>query len=255
MDQQAAVDALEELGLSTYEAKVFIALVTLGVGSASDVARVVDVPRSQVYGAADRLEERGLVAIQQSSPIQYRAVDLEEANAQLRRRFERAETQAFDYLRQVEREAEPEGEQEGVWTVEGFDTVTTRIERLVGEAESSVLFATEHLALATDEVVAALAAASDRGLSVQVVGGDPAVLDRFGDGVETHELAEFRDWEGRSGRLLITDGTTVLLSVVDERTGAGGDTGSDPGETAIWSAETAFADVFIQLIEGRLGAH
>ncbi|WP_254536080.1 TrmB family transcriptional regulator [Halomarina litorea] len=251
MDQQAAVDALEELGLSTYEAKVFIALVTLGVGSASDVARVVDVPRSQVYGAADRLEERGLVAIQQSSPIQYRAVDLEEASAQLRRRFERAESQAFDYLRAVEREGEPEGQQEGVWTVEGFDTVTTRITRLVEEAESSVLFATEHPPLATDEVVEALAAARDRGLSVQVVGGDRGVLDRFdADGVETHELTEFRDWESRSGRLLIADGATVLLSVVDDGVGEG----DAPAETAIWSAETAFAGVFIRLIEGRLGA-
>jgi sugar-specific transcriptional regulator TrmB len=247
MEQQAAVDALQSLGLREYEAKVFIGLVTLGVGSASDVARVVDVPRSQVYGAAERLEERGLVAIQQSSPVQYRAVDLAEAKAQLRRRFETAETRAFDFLERVEREREPAGEQEGVWTVEGRETITTRLARLVDEADSSVLFATEHLELATDEVLDALDAATERGLSVQVVGGDTAVLDQFSStGVETTEFPELRDWEGRSGRLLITDEETVLLSVVE---------GADPPvETAIWSSETAFAGVLIQLIQGRFGA-
>ncbi|MFC7156720.1 TrmB family transcriptional regulator [Halomarina halobia] len=247
MDQQAAVEALERLGLSTYEAKVFIALVSLGVGSASDVARVVDVPRSQVYGAADRLERRGLVASRQSSPIQYRAVDLEEARTQLRGRFERDLDTAFDHLERVREEVEPTEERDGVWTVEGFDTVSTRIERLVAEARSSVLLATGDPSLADERLVAALAEAADRGVAVSAVSASRDVLDRFEGSVTTAHVPDLRDWEGQGGRLLIVDGRAILLSV-----GGTGET-SAPEEMAIWSADTAFATVLIQIIEGRLG--
>ncbi|MFC6837673.1 TrmB family transcriptional regulator [Halomarina ordinaria] len=247
MDQQAAVDALERLGLSTYEAKVFIALVSLGVGSASDVAHVVDVPRSQVYGAADRLERHGLVDSRQSSPIQYRPVDLSEARDRLRRRFERDLDTAFEYLDDVHEAADPAEEQEGVWTVEGSEAVTGRLERLLAEASASALFTTGDAPLADERTVAALAEAAERGVGVTVLSASQAVLDRFDDRVATRHLPDLGDWEGEGGRLLLVDGRSVLLSV------GGADASSPAGETAIWSADTAFAAVFVRLVEGRLG--
>jgi len=52
MNEGDAVDALKSLGLTTYEARTFVALQKLGAGTASEVADIADVPRSQVYGAA-----------------------------------------------------------------------------------------------------------------------------------------------------------------------------------------------------------
>ncbi len=58
MDESDAIEALEELGLSNYEAKVFVALQRLGTGTARDIHQATDVPRSQVYGAAESLQEQ-----------------------------------------------------------------------------------------------------------------------------------------------------------------------------------------------------
>jgi sugar-specific transcriptional regulator TrmB len=55
--------ALQRLGLSEYEAETFVALQQIDSGSASDVAEVSNVPRSPVYGAADDLEDRGLLDV------------------------------------------------------------------------------------------------------------------------------------------------------------------------------------------------
>jgi sugar-specific transcriptional regulator TrmB len=83
MSTHEAVEALRELGLSNYEARVFVALQRLGSGTAQEVSQVSDVPRSQVYGAADDLAARGLLEVVESSPKAFRPVDLSTARDQL----------------------------------------------------------------------------------------------------------------------------------------------------------------------------
>ena len=56
-DEAGATESLQQLGLSQYEAEVFVALVKLGTGTAREVTQITDVPRSQVYGAAEALDD------------------------------------------------------------------------------------------------------------------------------------------------------------------------------------------------------
>jgi len=87
------------------------------------------VPRSQVYGAADDLEDRGLLDVQQTTPKRYRAVSLEGAREQLRREFEREQEQAFDALAEIEPDfADGDEPQETIWTVRGREGIDARIE-------------------------------------------------------------------------------------------------------------------------------
>jgi sugar-specific transcriptional regulator TrmB len=43
-----AIHRLEQFGLSRYAARTFVALSTLGVGTARDVSRIAEVPRTRV---------------------------------------------------------------------------------------------------------------------------------------------------------------------------------------------------------------
>jgi len=151
-DEGDAVGSLKRLGLSEYESKVFIALQRLGVATARDVYRHTDVPRSQVYGAAETLEQRGLVEIQQSKPMEYRPVSLEEARELLRERFEEEQEMAFDYLERAREESPREDEErEDFWTVKGQSTIDSRIEEILSEADDRVVFITTHDELVNDE--------------------------------------------------------------------------------------------------------
>ena len=99
MDDADAVEALTALGLSTYAARTFVGLQKLGVASASEVAGVTEVPRSQVYGATDELEALGLVDVQEGSPRRYRPVGVEEARELLYERLESTGDEAFESFR------------------------------------------------------------------------------------------------------------------------------------------------------------
>jgi sugar-specific transcriptional regulator TrmB len=142
--------ALQRLGLSEYEAEAFVALQQIDSGSASDVAEVSNVPRSQVYGAADDLEDRGLLDVQQTTPKRYRAVSLEEAREQLRREFEREQEQAFDALAEIEPDfADGDERQEAIWTVRGREGIDARVESFLADAKSSITFGSEAALLAS----------------------------------------------------------------------------------------------------------
>jgi DNA-binding MarR family transcriptional regulator len=130
--------ALQRLGLSEYEAETFVALQQIDSGSASDVAEVSNVPRSPVYGAADDLEDRGLLDVQQTTPKRYRAVSSEEAREQLRREFEREQEQAFDALAEIEPDlADGDVPQETIWTVRGQEVSTRASNRFLTTPASS----------------------------------------------------------------------------------------------------------------------
>lgn len=247
MSKHEAVQALEELGMTNYEAEVFIALQRLGAGTARDVAQVSDVPRPQVYSSAESLEELGLIDVQQSDPIRYRPVTIEEAKANLRNRFERVQGTAFEYIEDVHR-AEPEDEQqENIWTISGRETISDRIAHLVGTAEREVLLGVESPSILGTDTTAALREAADDGVSVTVISREPSMSGRFEDdsgvavvrpGLEDHEEA--------TGRLLVVDEETVLLSAFGE------ESAEERSETAIWSSDTEFARVVIRLIHSYL---
>lgn len=251
MDDRDAVEALRRLGLSKYEAEAFVALQRLAGGTARDVARVTDVPRSQVYGAAEGLERRGLVEVERSTPMQYRSVDLEEAKARLRREFEREHEQAFEFLEAVRGTFGDRGErQEAIWTIRGRESVVDRAVQLARDAEEYVVYGSG-AELLDAGLADALVDQAAGGVDVTAVSTDRAVVDRFeGTGVRALGLPdEFAREEWLGGRLLVADGDTVLLSVLgDEAPPAGRE------ETAFWSAETRFAGVLVRLIDGWFGS-
>ena len=238
VDEGEGVEALCQLGLSSYEAKVFIALQALGQGTARDVDRISDVPRSQVYGAADSLADRGLIEVKHSTPIEYRPVDLEKAQTILSERFERDRERAFEHLERVRERDRSDEEREDIWSIRGGEPVTDRIVDLVQSAEQDILFGAKRPDLVGDRIERVLVERANVGVSVVLISEDPTVLEPFEDfeGIECYVPPDAIRNE-RSGRVLVADGRSVLLSVI---------TGEE--EMAIYSAETGFATVLATIL-------
>ncbi len=77
MKLSEASDALERVGLSRYEALVFVNLARSGAITAGELARASGVNRVQTYRALESLESRGLVEVTIDRPRRYaaRAID------------------------------------------------------------------------------------------------------------------------------------------------------------------------------------
>ena len=225
-----AVDCLEELGFTEYEAYTFVHLVRLGVGTAKDVAELGEVPRTRVYEAAESLHEAGLIDVQYTTPRKYSAVSRETAVRKLDLERQNVITELDEHLDGLE-PTERSTEEFGVWTVTGRDAVANRVLEFVEEAEETVVYMTVD-ELLTDDHVDRLAAAGERGVDIHLGGISSAVETRITD--RTPSATRFETlwkWsEEGAGSLLVVDERTALVSVV---------LNDDPGtaeEVAIWGS-------------------
>ncbi|GAB7011572.1 TrmB family transcriptional regulator [Halorubrum trueperi] len=227
----AAIDLLERFGLSTYAARTYVALVHLEIGSARDVSEVTEVPRTRVYDAADELRERGLVGVRESSPKQFWSVSPDTAI----RTFDHEYRNRANRLRTALAELEPvdhHREQRGVWTVEGRAAVDERVCTFFADAESEIVYATVD-ELVTDDVLDALRAAVERGVSVRLAGVSDDDLARARgttDGVQSFEPPWPRSATSVGRFAMIDGGTTLVSALVDDAA----DSTHRRSETAVW---------------------
>jgi sugar-specific transcriptional regulator TrmB len=65
---------LTALGLTSYEAKTYLALVRRDSFAAADVARLAGIPRQRIYDVLASLVEKGLASQRLGSPVKYSAI-------------------------------------------------------------------------------------------------------------------------------------------------------------------------------------
>lgn len=258
----AAVSALSRLGLTGTQARLLLGLARLGSATAREIAEATDVPRSQVYGTADELEEMGLVYVQHANPQEYHAVSPDEVGSMLCSRFERDLETATDRLEELERTRTPKSEtREEIWTVRGRTAIDGRVAQLLGGAQERVLLGVRTDQFLTADHTRVLEERAAAGVEVIVISNDRDVIEQFGGvaGVDTVEPPEEIDEDEPVGRLLVVDDVSVLHSVlvpdatpdatpdidVDSETG-------EPQETAFWSSDSGFARMIASLMEQTL---
>ena len=79
VNEQVLTVSLEEFGLSKYEAQAYVALISKGTISASELSYYSDIPRTKVYPTLLKLENKKLVIISKSKPIMCTAISPEDA--------------------------------------------------------------------------------------------------------------------------------------------------------------------------------
>ena len=230
--RSVAVEQLTALGLSTYAARTFVALVSLGEGTAQDVSEISDVPRTRVYDAVEELQNRGLVDVQQSSPKQFWAISTETTGRHFQQEYDHRVTTLTNALGTLESSTRT-AEQRGVWTVTGRDTVTERVVDFISTADDEVVYMTVE-ELLTEEIAESLSTVSDRGASIRL-----AEMSQSAEATLRDEIPGAQPFESLwgwgdtpAGRLLMVDQEKTLVSVL---VSGNGDHPPEPrDETAIW---------------------
>ena len=70
---------LKNLGLNSYEVKIWVSLLSRGVATATELSDMSNVPRSRSYDVLESLEKKGFIKVKHRKPISYLAVPPEEA--------------------------------------------------------------------------------------------------------------------------------------------------------------------------------
>jgi len=77
--ENSEIQTLTNLGLTTIQAKVYLTLVKFGVSKISSISKNSNVARPDVYRTLNHLYEMGLVEKILQTPIQYKALSIDEA--------------------------------------------------------------------------------------------------------------------------------------------------------------------------------
>ncbi|OUJ18955.1 Sugar-specific transcriptional regulator TrmB [Methanonatronarchaeum thermophilum] len=251
IDKNKAIKNLEDLGLSSYEAKTFIALHRLGRGTAREIYRVSDVPRSQIYGAAEQLEKKGLIEIQRSKPMKFRPVGIDEAEKKLDQEFKHKKQTALSYVENVQSDLFDETEEkEDVWTIHGYETVTRRIIEIIQDAREYIIISISRENLFSEEIIEKTKEKSKEGVKINILTNNQESPTKFNGNkniklVKTPKNIQRKD---TGGRVVVADGDTTLLSVINQKK----EIHQPEYESAIWSQKTGFSKVLVQMIESWL---
>ena len=65
------IEKLKEIGLNTYEAKVYVALLKKYPATGYEVSKLANIPQSRTYDTLKVLEEKNIVVSNNTKPVAY----------------------------------------------------------------------------------------------------------------------------------------------------------------------------------------
>lgn len=139
-DQTRLISALKSLGLTKYEALVYIALMKVDSATASGIHEISGVPRASVYPVLEQLQEKNVVSVSQSSPKRFAAAPPGKGVATLLGQIEGDATYAGDALTRIYHERITAGKlsEELIWNVYGLENISRRLIDLIAGAKEEV---------------------------------------------------------------------------------------------------------------------
>lgn len=132
------VKSLSDLGLSTYEASVYAALVMFDNAEAKDIVEFLSISKPSVYEALDRLADMGLAVKRVTKPARYSAVSPQMAIDLLMGNHRKSADRALAELENLEKEKVQNEKEEALWTIYGDKNIEYKIRDLFGKAKKYI---------------------------------------------------------------------------------------------------------------------
>ncbi|MCW4049109.1 MAG: hypothetical protein NWE89_05165 [Candidatus Bathyarchaeota archaeon] len=187
----------KHFGLTDYEARTYVALLSLTKGTANEIVELTGIPHSKIYFVLNNLEKKGWVVVQRGRPSFYKAVPakyaLSIAKDRIVLKLQNAENEIIKELSKLST-SDLIAEKGELWTIRGFNNVVRKVEDLITNAESEIFmgFTTENegfLRVFKDRWARVLKVLSSQGVEVKimlagVLDVDDAFLESFGDLVQ-----------------------------------------------------------------------
>lgn len=197
---------LEELGLTNYEAKAYIALIMRGISTASEIIEVSSIPQPRIYDIMTSLEEKGFVETQEGRPRKYRPINPKIAFHRYMEQLKEKQRHVTEVLSEVY-SGKFVKERPAIWITRGEANIIGRSLQTIKEAETELLVAIpSHL---SPRLIKDLKEAYKRGVNISLVlyhdKMDERILKELG------EIAEIRVREVPSMITVIADRDIAVI--------------------------------------------
>jgi len=191
---------LEMIGLSTYEARAYIALIAHGYGTVEVIAETAKIPRTSAYKVLEGLQAKGFAISAHGRPMIFRPESpgkiLKKVSQQIRSTFEKLEL-FHDIVRE-------KGAPILIFTIVRKDRVIDKIGELLDAANQTFMICTPSFMLLEEPLEKNLKGAIARGVEITVI-TDPEQVVKS-DGVK------FFSREGLLATDVICDNQQALIA-------------------------------------------
>jgi len=227
--QNDFIKKLKDFGLNSYEAKIWVALLSRGVSTAGELSDVAGVPRSRSYDVLESLEKKGFIIQKLGKPIKYVALPPEEVVVRVKKKVE------ADKKEQLKMLDELNGSKilnelnllhtNGIDMVDpvdisgalkGRNNIYDHLDLMIKESEKTIVLMTtaKGIIRKADVLFRNLKKANERGVKIRIV-----VKDEKAD----HEvykklsgIAQIRVVKDISARFCLVDGEQMTFMLMDD---------------------------------------
>ncbi len=133
-----AKKALLELGLSSYEVKVYSSLVSYGKLTAMELSKISKVPYNKIYEVLLSLEKKGFIRVEERRPAKYYPVEPKIALEKLRKDIEERIKSNIEFaLSDLSSIFEKKGvrEKSDVWLIRGKDDIMNKLKDVIAKCK------------------------------------------------------------------------------------------------------------------------
>ncbi len=219
--QKEFLGKLKDLGLNSYEAKLWTALLSRGVATAGELSDIAGVPRSRSYDVLESLERKGFIIMKLGKPIKYLAVPPAEVIDRVKKKI-KEEAERQDTLLTSMKDSDIIDQLNSIHTTQttsvdptdmtgvlkGKENLVAHMNFLLKNAKKSVhIMLSKHRDDITQEVKRGLNKATKNGVSIKIIA--PTALQTAG-------RTDVKKYAQSSLCFLIADEKEVLFVPVHE---------------------------------------
>ncbi|MBS3815024.1 MAG: TrmB family transcriptional regulator [Hadesarchaea archaeon] len=230
MASEKAERTLKELGLTEYETRAYMGLVSSGPITARELSEKANVPSSRIYDILSKLEKKGWIESQSSRPARYRAKPPSEAMRLMRikrdRKFKKARETILQELEPLY-EKKAEMEKPEIWVIRGTQNLLGKVSEMFTNAEIEILITLPTLSQEISDLQEFIPLLEPKNLELRLLTSERNEIAR---NLESTQNVKVRYREPLFGGGIVIDSREALIVLE-----------SSGGKVGIWSDEIGLA--------------
>lgn len=228
MSNSRSENQLKGLGLNSYEAKIWTALLSREVSTAGELSDIANVPRSRSYDVLESLKKKGFVVVKSGKPIKYAAVSPKDVVERVKKNTTEYAKEEIRVLNSLKNERlikelgflhsqglDIIGPEDLSGTLKGRQNLFNHIEYMLHKAEHTVLISTTpaEFVLFAEQFKPLFEKLKNKNVKVRIFTQLNEKIKKY-----ANEIKQFADVKhsGSKSRFCIVDGKEIMFMVLND---------------------------------------
>lgn len=126
---------MQKIGFTTYEAKIYIALLQQNPATGYEISKLSGVPQAKVYENISRLNNSGTILTIAGEPAKYVPLPPEELLKKVQNKFKKS----INILRESLPPLSAQQHIDYAWNIKGYDLIMQKASQMINEAKDNIM--------------------------------------------------------------------------------------------------------------------